>query len=356
MTSQPIVWPDELTAGAATQLAGAKMGRLAELRAAGVAVPEAFTVATEAFTTHCRGAGLAATLDEALAGLSTDAEADQLQEASQALRATITDQPVAGELAAAITDAYRQLCQRCGAVPVPTAVRSSAVGEDSTEASFAGMFDTYLGVTGAERVLAAVKACWASLFTPRALAYCRQQGIGHAELPLAVGVVELIPARASGVAFSLHPVTHKRDRVVIEGNWGWGESVVQGTAAPDHVEIGKSDRRVLRYDVAHKKVRTVVDATTGESREEATPADLADAAVLADADLAAIVDAVVAVEDHYGHPVDVEWVRAEEGARHEPIVVVQARPVTSAPAEQEPAASGWDPVAMATRHAFGGRT
>ena len=99
-----------------------------------------------------------------------------------------------------------------------------------------------------------MRRCWASLFTARALAYRLRKGISHHDMPIAVGVIELIHARASGVAFSVHPVTGKADRVVIETSWGWGEAIVQGLVDPDHVEVGKSDGRVLRYDVAHKAV------------------------------------------------------------------------------------------------------
>ena len=115
----------------------------------------------------------------------------------------------------------------------------------------------------------------------------------HRDMPMAVGVIELIHARASGVAFSAHPVTGKTDRIVIETSWGWGEAVVQGLVTPDHVEIGKADRRVLRYQVAAKNVVSNFDYAVGRVVETAMPARLVDRRVLDDEQIAAVVDAVL---------------------------------------------------------------
>ena len=130
-------------------------------------------------------------------------------------------------------------------------------------ASFAGIFDTYLGVSGPDRVLNAVRQCWASLFSTRAVACRLRAGTHHRDMPMAVGVIELIHARASGVAFSAHPVTGKTDRIVIETSWGWGEAVVQGLVTPDHIEVGKADGRVLKYQVADKTVVSAFDYAVG---------------------------------------------------------------------------------------------
>ncbi len=256
-------------------------------------------------------------------------------------------------LTAEISQAYEELCLRCTDVNVPTAVRSSATGEDAADASFAGIFDTYLGVSGNERVLDAVRRCWASLFTGRALAYRLRKGISHHDMPIAVGVVELIHARASGVAFSVHPVTGKSDRVVIETSWGWGEAIVQGLVNPDHVEVGKADGRVLRYDVAHKTVVSAFDFAAGRVTEIEMPAKLADRKVLDDEQISAIVGAVTAIEDHYGYPVDVEWVISRHRRAGDPVCIVQTRPVTVT--ADAPAPAAYDPVALAHKYVFSGK-
>src|SRR5262249_62288740 len=138
----------------------------------------------------------------------------------------------------------------------------------------------------------------ASLFNPRAVASRLRGGTHPRALPLAVGVIELIHARASGVAFSAHPVTGKTDRVVIETSWGWGEAVVQGLVTPDHVEVGKADGRVLKYLVADKTVVSAFDYAVGRVVETEVPARLVSRRVLDGEQIAAITDAVLAVERH----------------------------------------------------------
>jgi pyruvate,water dikinase len=327
------------------------MGRLSELMAAGVSVPAGFSVTIDAYRRHCAESCLDAVIDTALAGFGDGPGPAQIEQASRAIRAEFERRPVSAALGRDITDAYDDLCLRCVEVNVPTAVRSSAAGEDSGEASFAGIFDTYLGVSGPARVLDAVRSCWGSLFTGRALDYRHRRGISHREMPIAVGVIELIHARASGVAFSVHPVTGKADRIVVEGNWGWGEAVVQGLVTPDHVEIGKSDGRILRYDVAAKKVVSAFDYAAGRVVETEMPPRLVDRRVLDDEQAAAIAGAVRVIEQHYGYPVDVEWVLDRHRREGEPVCIVQVRPVTTV-APSPPAPAAWNPVTAAAKYAF----
>lgn len=343
-----IVWTHEVDPSTAVRLTGAKMGRLAELGRAGVTVPAGFSVTVDAYRRHCAESGLDARIDEITRGLSADAD---LQHASARIREEFARREIAPELAAEITEAYQDLCVQCVDINVPTAVRSSATGEDSSAASFAGIFDTYLGVSGPARVLDAVRRCWASLFTARALSYRLRNGISHHDMPIAVGVIELIHARASGVAFSVHPVTGKRDRIVIEGNWGWGEAVVQGLVSPDHAEVGKADTRLLDYKTASKTVVSAFDYQHGLVTEIDMPDRLVDTRVLDDEQIGAIAAAVTAIEQHYGYPVDVEWVISKHRRAGDPVGIVQSRPVTVTAAD-EPAAGGWDPVAMANKYAF----
>jgi pyruvate, water dikinase len=349
LVDKAVVWVDEVDPGQAVALAGAKMGRLSELYRAGVEVPRGFAVTVDAYRRHCAESGLDARIDAVLDGCDPDAP----DAASAEIRALFTGTPMSEGLAREITEAYEELCLRCVDVNVPTAVRSSATGEDAADASFAGIFDTYLGVSSTPRVLAAVQACWGSLFTARALAYRLRKGISHHAMPIAVGVIELIHARSSGVAFSVHPVTGKRDRIVVETSWGWGEAIVQGLVDPDHVEIGKSDGRLLRYDVAHKKIVSAFDFADGHVTEIEMPANLADRRVLDDEQISAITQAVVAIEQHYGHPVDVEWVISRHRRAGDPVTIVQTRPVTVTTTEAAPAA--YDPVAVAQKYVFSGK-
>lgn len=355
MATDSIIWVDEVDPAAAVAAAGSKMGRLTDLHLAGVQVPDGFAVTVTAYRRHCAESGLDARVDEVIAALGGDPSDAAVQKASATIRDLFESTPMSEALAAEITDAYEELCLRCVDVNVPTAVRSSATGEDAADASFAGIFDTYLGVAGAPRVLDSVRSCWGSLFTGRALAYRLRKGISHHDMPIAVGVIELVHARASGVAFSVHPVTGKPDRVVIETSWGWGEAIVQGLVNPDHIEVGKADGRLLRYDLAHKTVVSAFDFAEGRVTEIDMPAKLADRKVLDDEQIAAVAAAVTSIEKHYGYPVDVEWVISRHRRAGDPVCIVQARPVTVTAAETERAPAGYDPVALAHRYIFSGK-
>ncbi len=348
-----IAWVDTIAPEQAVEVCGAKMGRLAELMHSGVTLPQGFTVTVQAYRQHCAQAGLGEAIDAALAGLGPAATPGEIEAAAQTARAAVTSRELDAGLAGLIGDAYEELSARCYDVNVPTAVRSSAIGEDSGTASFAGIFDTFLGVSGKDRVLAAIRQCWASLFSTRAVAYRLRAGINHRDMPMAVGVIELIHARASGVAFSAHPVTGKTDRIVIETSWGWGEAVVQGLVTPDHIEVGKADGRVLSHQVAAKKVVSAFDYAAGQVVEIDMPARLADRQVLDEEQIAAVVDAVLAVERHYGYPVDVEWVLDRHRRAGDPLCVVQARPVTVASPVTQPPPTQWNPAAMAAKYVFG---
>ena len=346
-----IAWVDEVAPDRAIGVCGAKMGRLAELLRAGVSLPKGFTVTVEAYRQHWANVGLDEVIEELLGRLGEGAGPAEVEAAAAAARAEVARREMSADLAALIADAYEELSSRCFEINVPAAVRSSAIGEDSGTDSFAGIFDSYLGVSGPGRVLEAVRHCWASLFNARAVSYRLRSGTHHRDMPMAVGVVELIHARASGVAFSAHPVTGKTDRIVIETSWGWGEAVVQGLVTPDHIEVGKADGRVLKYQVAAKNVVSAFDYATGRVMETAMPARLVDRRVLDDEQIDAVVAAVLAVERHYGYPVDVEWVLDRHRREGEPVCVVQARPVTvTAPAA--PAPTEWNPAAMAAKYVF----
>lgn len=343
-----IRWLDAPDDGDVLAAAGPKIGRLAQLAAAGLTVPSGFAVTTEAFRRHCAQNRLPDAVDELLDG-ADPGDAAQVEAAAARIREAFAAARTEPELEDAIAAAYEELCDRTLQVNVPVAVRSSAAGEDAADVSFAGAFDTYLGVSGGERVVESVRACWASLFSPRAVAYRLRHGIDHRDTAMAVGVVELVAARSSGVAFSVHPVSGRPDRIVVEANWGWGQAVVQGLVTPDHLEIDKADRRVLRHDVASKRLVSTFDFAVGRVRELPMPQRLRDRRVLDGEEVERIADAVLRIEQWHGAPVDVEWVIDRSRRPGEPVTVVQARPVTTSTAVHH----GWNPADYAARYAFG---
>lgn len=352
-----LLWVDDLDDDSIA-VAGSKIARLGHLRKAGVSVPDGFVVTTAVYERFCAESGLDGAIAEAVGRVVDVDDFEQIERASHDIRLAFERAPMSDELTEVLADTYEELCYRCYDLNVPVAVRSSATGEDAADASFAGQFDTYLGMSGPQRVLDAVRRCWGSLFTGRALHYRLTHGLSHHDSPMAVGVIRLVHARCSGVAFSIHPVTGKTDRMVVEGSFGWGEAVVQGLVTPDHIEVGKSDRRLLRHDVAHKTVVSAFDYALGQVVEHEMPKRLVDAPILDEEQIAAVVDSVLRIEDLYGYPVDVEWVIDRDRRPGEPVSIVQTRPETVHSvdgAAPPPSTPRWDPVAYAAKYAFGGK-
>lgn len=344
-----IIWLREL-GDHCEQEAGPKIARLGQLRRLGLRVPDGFAISVDIFRHFFVETGLSARIDALLAAGGSNNTARG--SASDAIQAMIAETVVPAATAAAIGTAYEQLCLDAHQADLPVAVRSSATKEDSATRSLAGQYVTHLGIRGRERVVAAVKSCWASLFSDRALYFSLQHGLSPWDSPMAVGVLSLVNARSAGVAFSIHPVTGNRSRMVIEGSWGWGEAVVQGLVTPDHAELDSEDGRLLDYVVAEKHIISAFDPIKGEVIEQEMPADLRRARVLADDELAALFAAMKVIEGHYGIAVDVEWVVDRSRLPGESLTIVQARPITAVGAA---APRRWDPLAYAMKYGMGAR-
>ncbi|HEY8474845.1 MAG TPA: PEP/pyruvate-binding domain-containing protein [Natronosporangium sp.] len=323
-----VAWLDRLDPEQAIRVAGPKLGRLVRLRAAGIPVPAGFVVTGEAFRQAMATLGLAGEQADTLARLA----AGELDPAGAAatLQPRLADCQLPAPLLSDLNTHYQQLCARRTAPELPVAVRSSATVEDSATASFAGIFVTSLGVHGADQVAAAVRRCWASLFSERALSYAARTSVDLAAASMAVGVLELIEATSAGVAFSMHPVTGDQQVVVIEGAWGLGEAVVSGSVTPDQLEVSKPDGSIRRWEVRDKARMSRPDGATGTVVEVATPDQLRRAPCLTAGQAQQIAGYVAEVERRFGCPVDVEWVvaagAAEDGEGS--VYLTQARPIS----------------------------
>ena len=293
-------------------LVGGKALGLGRLLRAGVTVPPGFVLTAQAFRAFLHANGLPAAL-VAPATLEQDAEGQALTH----LRAARWPDG----LRSAVDDAYRELLSLAGQVPV--AVRSSATAEDSAGASFAGQHATLLNVEGAEALFAGVLACWASLYGATALHYRRAKGVADAAPAMAVVVQALVPSEASGVAFTLDPVSGDREIVVIEGAWGLGEGVVSGIVTPDHFAVRKTDGALVRREIAPKKLRIVSDPAGGTRTEELSK-ELANRAVLAEEQVGELARMAARIEADAGAPQDIEWALADGT-----FYILQARPITA---------------------------
>jgi pyruvate,water dikinase len=336
-------------AAANAEVVGPKLARLAELQRAGFQVPTGYAVTVDAYLHFVRETRLDTAIAAELAAIGDGSDLDRLEAASARIRERFAAQPLPEAMRACFERAYETLCFEVREVDKPVAVRSSAVGEDAADHSFAGQYETFLGVSGLDAVDDSIRRAWSSLFSARAIGYRARSGLGAAAMPMAVGVLELVRARAAGVAFSVHPLTGRRDRVVVEGSWGYGEAVVGGLVVPDHAELDKDGFELLDCRVADKTVISVMDYRRGAVVERPMPPAFAAARVLDDDEIAAIARSAVAVEAHYGYPVDIEWVLQRGRREGDTIVLVQARPVTAAGAGPTDPPQ-WDPVRYALRY------
>ena len=301
--------------GAAPGVVGGKGASLARLARAGFQVPPGFHVTTSAYLDFIGRGTLHQPVLAAMSAVDVS-DAATFDAASARIGELFTGQPLPAPTAAAIAGAYSSLGDG-----TPVAVRSSATVEDLPGVSAAGQHDTYLNVRGEAAVLDAVKRCWASLWSARAIGYRARRGVEPGEVGIAVVVQELVLAEAAGVMFTVDPLDGAHDRVAISANWGLGESVVAGDVTPDVAVVDRMSGTLARYQVGSKEIMTVADGTA--TRTTATPPRLRSAAVLSPGQAAELARVGLAIEKLYGEPVDIEWTLAAGE-----LSVVQARPIT----------------------------
>lgn len=312
----PLVLPLNDTAATLSQVGG-KGASLARLAAAGLPVPPGFHIATAAYRRFVEENELQEAI---LAAVSTVTAQDHatLEEASKQIGQLFAQGRIPDEIAATISLAYAEL----GGGNLPVAVRSSATVEDLPELSFAGQQDTYLNIRGESQVLDAVKRCWASLWTARAIEYRMRHKIAPEDVSLAVVVQAVVPAEVAGILFTANPVNGARDQLVINAAWGLGEAIVGGLVTPDTFVMNRADGTVVSQEIHDKDVMTV--RTTEGTREEPVPADRRGKAALSPTQVAELARLGVRIEDLYGQPMDIEWVLSEGH-----FSIVQARPITT---------------------------
>jgi pyruvate,water dikinase len=349
---------------------GPKMARLGQLAADGWRVPDGYAVTAAALD-----GWLPAAARGELARLFTAPAPghSELTRLAERARSLVESQPLPSWLEEAVAGAHARLASRAGrGAGLRVAVRSSAVSEDGQSASFAGQYETYLGVSGVPDVLLHVRRCWASGFSAHALAYRRRFGGASPARAgdLAVGVLELVDARSAGVAFTLDPVTGDRGVCVVEGNWGFGESVVSGQVTPDHWTVDRASGRVLTARTGAKLTWAAFSPDSGRVVLSPLPDDLTGQACLSEDEVRYICAQAARIEDAAGGvPQDVEWAIARDLPFPGSVFFLQHRPETTwtagqdagpvpppgstdPPAAGAPAEPAIDPVKYALRHVF----
>ena len=369
ITDAAVIDLGEIRGGDAGRV-GPKMARLGQLAADGWRVPDGYAITAAALDRWLPAAArgeLARLFSVPVSG------AAELSALASRARDLAEAQPLPSQLADAVAGAHDRLADRTGrGAALRVAVRSSAVSEDGHAASFAGQYETYLGVSGVDEVLLHIRRCWASGFSAPALAY-RQRFGGPSPVrvhDLAVGVLELVDARSAGVAFTLDPITGDRSTLVVEGNWGLGESVVSGHVTPDHWTVDRASGRVLTTRAGAKRAWTAYDAAAGRAVLAPLPAELAEQICLTEDEVRYICERAVAIEAASGGvPQDVEWAVARDLSFPDSVFFLQHRPETTwgggaaadpadaadGPQEQaavHPPGPAFDPVKYALRNVF----
>ncbi len=304
----------------ARQQVGGKGASLSELVSAGFPVPSGFCVTADGYR-HFVGAGGVAGSIKTLLAKADLSRFESSHAAAAAITALLAETPLPEDLREEIGEAYDALTAMTG---LACAVRSSAISEDGANASFAGLYESYLNVRGITDVLTAVRRCYASLWSDRALRYRSRNGAGSADEVMAVVVMGLVPSEVSGIAFTAHPVTGARDLVIINSSWGLGEAIVSGRVTPDSFVVDKNSYAVLERDIFTKELAIFSHPDGGGTIERQLPPDKRSAPSLSDDQAQAVARLATQVESHYGSPQDVEW-----GLANRQLFILQSRPITT---------------------------
>ncbi len=330
---QQVIWFDQIRQEDVNRVGG-KGANLGELARAGLPVPGGFCVTAQTYQRFLSLSGIEKLIEEELGvdeagakdrsgGAADLGSADKL---SEKIRHLIESQPFPDEIGKPLLDAYHTLRGKNGVDMV--AVRSSATAEDLPGFSFAGQQDTYLGIRGDQALLDAIKKCWASLWTSRALTYRRQHGFRHQDVYIAVVVQEMFPSQVSGVLFTADPLTGNRRRVIVSASFGLGEAVVSGIVSPDYWVLDKQTGAIIQENIGEKAER--IDQAPDASGVVHTIVSAKDRAraCLTKSQLEQLAQIGASIEAHYGYPQDVEW-----GLSGDRFAILQAREVTGVPVD-----------------------
>jgi pyruvate,water dikinase len=308
-------------------LVGGKNAGLGELMRAKIPVPPGFAVTTATYERFLQEGGIQAEVLGILQRVDPQ-DVERLDEASRRVRSVLESTCLSLELEDAIAERYRRLSRLCHVPAVPVAVRSSATAEDLPGASFAGQQETYLWIRGIDDVLLHIRRCWSSLFTPRAIAYRAKMGYPHQKVSISVGVQKMVNSWTAGVMFTLDPATGDASRIVIDANWGFGESVVSGECTPDQFVVDKVTMQIAARTISRKHCYFTTDLETQTVKKLALPEERQTNQCMIDEDVLNLARMGRAIEKHYGRPMDIEWAIDKDLPSTGNVLILQSRPET----------------------------
>ncbi len=309
-------------------LVGGKGASLGELVRPGLPIPPGFVVTTSAFRLAAAQFDRDGMIADEIAGLPADDHA-AVEAATAKIRLRIEQTPLPEALCDEVAARYQALIGDVTGHHTGVAVRSSATSEDSLEASFAGVQDTFLWVRGADAVLSRMRACWASLYSVESVCYRLQRSIPETAAAMAVVVQKMVDARSAGVMFTRSPSSGDRSLVAVESAWGLGSAVVGGEVTPDSFLVSKVTGQIMRRQLSAKHRRHVRNPSGDGVIDERVPADLQEAPSLSDEELGRLLELARSVEHHYAMAQDVEWAIADGLPPDQNLFLLQSRPETA---------------------------
>lgn len=319
-----VLWFDELHR-ADVNLVGGKSSSLGELTSlAGIPVPYGFATTAHAYRYFMEVTGLNDQVNALLASITDYEDSDELHAACVKIRELITNAEMPSDLAQNIAQAYQQLAKKMEQTNPFVAIRSSATAEDLPDASFAGQQDSYLNVRGQADVIKRVQQCYASLFTDRATYYRHKQNFPYEKVALSAAVQMMVFSKSSGIMFSVNVATGDDTKVIIDGIWGLGEYIVQGTVTPDDFLVDKETMKIVSKTINNKDIE-LVRLPDGGVEEQKVPAEIAEKPVLTDEQVLELAGYAKKIEEHYGCYMDMEFALDKNTNK---LWMVQARPET----------------------------
>lgn len=320
---------EELAIGDIPQVGGknASLGEMYHhLRPKGVNLPNGVATTADAYRYFLEQDGLSQRISQTLEGLDVT-NMIELEERGSRIRSMIVDAKLPEDFQEEIRRAYKELCQKCGRNDdMVVAIRSSATAEDLPDASFAGQQATFLNIKGEHEVVQSVKECIASLFTDRAIVYRVSNGFDHMKVALSVGIQQMVAVRSecAGVMFTIDTESGFKNAVVVSSIYGLGENIVQGHVSPDDFIVFKPTMAILKHRLGAKKMKMI---PTANNRTKNIPVAVHDQERFSinDDQVKTLAKWGMLIEEHYGHPMDIEWALDEDDKQ---LYIVQARAET----------------------------
>ena len=321
---------EELSIGDIPQVGGknASLGEMFHhLKPQGVNLPNGVATTADAYRYFLQQAGLSDGINQALQGLDVTNVHD-LAKRGQAIRDMIVAAEMPQDFQDEIVRGYRELCHKCGhgERDMVVAIRSSATAEDLPNASFAGQQATFLNIKGEHQVVQMVKECIASLFTDRAIVYRVTNGFDHMKVALSVGIQQMVAVRSecAGVMFTIDTESGFKNAVVVSSIYGLGENIVQGHVSPDEFIVFKPTMAILKRKLGTKKMKMVPNGNN-HTKNIPMPVHDQERFSITDDQVKTLADWGMKIEQHYGHPMDIEWALDEDDGQ---LYIVQARAET----------------------------